>query len=546
MKTKKTICGLLSVIIILSGMHSVFATSAAEGYNTLVHEDWEYVFYDGSVTNKCCDTVAIKAYNGNACDISVPDNVIGYEVTAIFDEVFMNNDTVESVTIPETVKYIHRDNFEDCKRLKKVYVPESVKRIDENCFEQCSAELEIVGAVDSYAYDYARKNGVKFEEDEEYQKDSDKTSNSSLYKYEFLSGNFKYTYYEDCGYWDDGWFVTDEEQDNIAITAYIGSDKNVVIPAEIDGKTVRGIFDEVFMNNNDIDSVRIPNTIKRIHRDNFENCSNLKEVYLTKSVERIDELCFLKCENLSAIYGPKDSYVSDYFTVSQYNFVATDDSEVTEPDIPEQINKPIVKVECRNTIPGQLTDVTVSLENNKGFSNIGIEIGYAENVMSIDEIIPNDEVNANFTSAESLNTNPFNISWDSIENNTFNGKLITIRFKINDDAPIGSYPITVDFYKGVNGQYSDGDDVNYDEKEQPLELVYDSAVLNIDDHIPGDISGDYKTNSRDAVMLLRYLAKWNMPDINISALDTNGDGKINNKDATLLLRYVAGWDVELK
>lgn len=538
MKTKKITGIILSVLMMVSGSLSVFAMSAAEGHYTMEDGDWEYVFYDGSVTDDRCSTVAIKAYNGSDKNVIVPDKFRDYTVAAIFDEVFMDNDTVESVNVPDSVTHIHRDNFEDCRLLKNVYLPETLDGMDERCFERCSAELEIVGTTDSYAFRYAQENGIRFKE---YQ-----NSDSSLYKYEFLSGDFKYTYYEDCGYWDGGWFVTDEEQDNVAVTAYVGTDKNVVVPSEIDGKTVCGIFDEVFMNNNGIESVRIPNTIKRIHRDNFENCSRLKEVYLTQSVERIDELCFLECENLSAVYGPKDSYVSDYFTDSQYNFVIADDSEIIEPDSPEDTDKPIVKAECGRTIPGQFADVTVSLENNKGFSNIGIEIGYDENIMSIVEIMPNDEVKANFTSAEELSANPFNISWDSIENNIFNGKLITIRFKINDNVSIGSYPITVDFYKGVDGQYTDGDDVNYDEKEQPLGLVYGSATLNVDDHIPGDVSGDYKINSRDAVMLLRYLAKWNMPDINTSALDTNGDGKVNNKDATLLLRYVAGWDVELK
>ena len=31
---------------------TVFARSAAEGYNTITVGDWEYVYYDGSVTKE--------------------------------------------------------------------------------------------------------------------------------------------------------------------------------------------------------------------------------------------------------------------------------------------------------------------------------------------------------------------------------------------------------------------------------------------------------------------------------------------------------------
>ena len=186
------------------------------------------------------------------------------------------------------------------------------------------------------------------------------------------------------------------------------------------------------------------------------------------------------------------------------------------------------------------------MNNNTGFSNLGIEIEYDSSVMGIEEVIPNENVGANFTSAESITENPYNMSWDSINDNTYNGSLATVRFKINDDAKVGSYPVSVNFYKGVNGKYTDGEDVNYDENEKPLRLEYKDGAVTVATYISGDINGDKRVNSRDAVSLLRYLAKWNMPDINESALDTNGDGKINNKDATLLLRYIAGWDVELK
>ena len=52
----------------------------------------------------------------------------------------------------------------------------------------------------------------------------------------------------------------------------------------------------------------------------------------------------------------------------------------------------------------------------------------------------------------------------------------------------------------------------------------------------GDVNGDGKVNSTDAVLILRYAAQLGV-DIDTAAADVNGDGKINSTDAVLILRY---------
>lgn len=63
--------------------------------------------------------------------------------------------------------------------------------------------------------------------------------------------------------------------------------------------------------------------------------------------------------------------------------------------------------------------------------------------------------------------------------------------------------------------------------------------------ISGDVDGDGMITSRDATMLLRYLAGWQLSGISTSAMDVDKDGEVTNRDGTLLLRYLAGWNVEL-
>ena len=54
----------------------------------------------------------------------------------------------------------------------------------------------------------------------------------------------------------------------------------------------------------------------------------------------------------------------------------------------------------------------------------------------------------------------------------------------------------------------------------------------------GDVNGDEKVDSTDAVLILRYAAQLGV-DIDTTAADVNGDGKIDSTDAVLVLRYAA-------
>lgn len=57
----------------------------------------------------------------------------------------------------------------------------------------------------------------------------------------------------------------------------------------------------------------------------------------------------------------------------------------------------------------------------------------------------------------------------------------------------------------------------------------------------GDVNGDGKVNSDDAVCILRYLAGYDV-GVKIENGDVNGDGKVNSDDAVCILRNLAGLD----
>ena len=206
----------------------------------------------------------------------------------------------------------------------------------------------------------------------------------------------------------------------------------------------------------------------------------------------------------------------------------------------------IVSVMTASGKIGEQVEVELRLSKNPGFADLSLEIGYDSKVMELTEIRPNTAVGGTFIQGQSLETLPFMIGWVEAENNiTFTGTLATLVFTIKKDAPTGKYPITVDFYHGLQGDYIDGIDVNFNMDDKRVPITYANGSVIVCTYKPGDINGDEKVSLEDAIKLLQYIAGWKLDNLVNEALDVNADGRINSKDVIRILRYIAGWDVIL-
>ena len=94
------------------------------------------------------------------------------------------------------------------------------------------------------------------------------------------------------------------EESGITITDYLGTDTDIVIPAEIDGKTVTQIGPEAFAYNEDIVSVKMPDSITAIKYEAFYACTSLFSVSLSPNLESIEDAAFSCCARLSDIKLP--------------------------------------------------------------------------------------------------------------------------------------------------------------------------------------------------------------------------------------------------
>ena len=127
---------------------------------------------------------------------------------------------------------------------------------------------------------------------------------------------------------------------------------------------------------------------------------------------------------------------------------------------------------------GETVEVPVVLSGNPGFSNLAIEIGYNNNVMTLTDVT-SPVGGASFTAAQTYAAQPYNMQWDCATDVTYNGTLAVLTFLINSGTADGTYPVTVDFYKGRGGDNVDGDDVNYRADYTPLALTYKSGGITV-------------------------------------------------------------------
>lgn len=95
-------------------------------------------------------------------------------------------------------------------------------------------------------------------------------------------------------------FEYEEYTEYIALTKYIGNDKNVIVPDEIYGKRVTSVKEGAFSGNATVESIVFPDNIKRIGR--IEDCSELKRVVIPENYDYLAERLYIEdCPKLEEV-----------------------------------------------------------------------------------------------------------------------------------------------------------------------------------------------------------------------------------------------------
>jgi len=121
-----------------------------------------------------------------------------------------------------------------------------------------------------------------------------------------------------------GFFIIN--QNELMITEYLGTSKDVTIPETFNNYTVTVIGHSVF-NDKEITSVTMPDTIKEIQDYAFSSNRTLTSVKLSNKLELIGSNAFFNCRNLKSIELP-----ASLKNVDVYAFSAAGFESVTIPE----------------------------------------------------------------------------------------------------------------------------------------------------------------------------------------------------------------------
>ena len=80
--------------------------------------------------------IKVTLYNKTFKEIDMTD------FTVIPEELFADRDDIVEVVLPEGVKVISANAFENCQRLEKVVFPSTLERIGEEAFVNCTSLKE--------------------------------------------------------------------------------------------------------------------------------------------------------------------------------------------------------------------------------------------------------------------------------------------------------------------------------------------------------------------------------------------------------------------
>ena len=88
------------------------------------------------------------------------------------------------------------------------------------------------------------------------------------------------------------------------VVAYTGFDSRVEVPASLGGHEVRELFNQVFARNASLESVTLPDCVRRIGLKTFFQCADLKSARLSDELGELDALTFAGCRKLEEAHLP--------------------------------------------------------------------------------------------------------------------------------------------------------------------------------------------------------------------------------------------------
>lgn len=274
-------------------------------------------------------------------NVDLPD-----KLQSIGNAAFFECSSLTNISLPSSLKSIGSSAFSECIKLTNITIPNQVTTIDAFAFKSCKSltVIRIPNSVINFGKDAFYGSGIKTiyylgnqsswkkilpVEDELGLNDGveviyNHIDNSSalLNPHPTIVNNPNLNLE----------FVINNEGKGYSVKS-IGecTDRNIVIPAEYDGKPVTSIGYAAFKYCKNLISVFIPDSVVVVGDHAFNGCSNLENINLPDSIIRIGIYAFKNCKSLKKVNIPKNVE-----KIPSHTFFGC--SSLTDITIPSNIN----------------------------------------------------------------------------------------------------------------------------------------------------------------------------------------------------------------
>ena len=418
----------------------IVSESVADVASAETYGDFEYSVLDDG-------TVEITKYIGSAEKVEIPEKINGKSVTSIGNYAFEYCENITSVTIPDSVTSIGFRVFSNCTSLTSITIPNSVTSISGEAFENCTSLTAI--NVASENSNYVSVNGVLYNKDK-----------TTIICYPAGKKDNNYKIPDSVTEIDDYAFngcislssvTIPNSVTSIGVYAfeYCASLKSITIP-----DSVPLVGPGAFSNCTNLTSVTIQNGVMYIGNEAFANCTSLTGITIPDSVTWIGRYSFDGCTSLTSITIPNSvtsigkkafGYYYDYdmncgvkyndFKIKCYSNTVGEQYAKDNGFTYELLDKPTIANVTGFKVKS-LTSTNVTLQWNKNANASGYEIeqykdgkwvnvakitGNATTSYTVKGLAAGtagykfrmravkDSVYSDYTSALSVNTNPYGV-----------------------------------------------------------------------------------------------------------------------------------------
>ena len=401
-------------------------------------------------------------------------------------------------SVPDTVKTIGDFAFYGAKVLESVDIPDSVIAINTNAFGECSGLKEVV-IPDSVT----------------------SMGEAVFYK---------------CTSLEKVKLSVNITSPNPAVFQYCSSLKEVVLP-----ESMKFISFFMFSYCKEITNIVLPDKLNSVLRSAFQNCDNLKNITVPKNVTTIQDYAFgYYYDEQSATYKKYDD-----FTISGY--AGSKAQEYAEAN-----GIRFIELNEKETTDG------IKIEYSKDDSSIG---GDNEEKISLEsrQLTESDEEYSkiDFTGKiEDSDAKPEDVKSVTYEISLKNesGQIVQPSEKVTVKIPVPDGYMGENckvYYVNEKGKFTNMNAVCqngfliFETGHFSTYLVTETNIKTVSEITYGDANGDGKIDSRDAVVIKKYVAGFTGFAIDLEASDVNADGKVDTRDAVKILKKIAGFDVTL-